>query len=100
MFDSIGSLIGRLPRHSKISGVVLALTVRNAFGKVLFDVCADLPSDKLKTVKAKSFADGILTVDCPGLMHSELSMRSGELLKVLNKELGGRAVKRIKFRNY
>lgn len=97
MFDSIGSLIGRLPRHSRISGAVLALSVRMAFEEVLFKVCADLPADRLKLVKATTFKDGVLTVECSGLLKSELSMRSREILNGMNKIIGKRVVLKLRF---
>ncbi len=81
-----------------MSGIVLALSARRAFEKVLVEVCDDLPGDLLKAVKAKTFENGVLTVKCPGLMTTELSMRSGELIKELNSQIGKRIVLKIRFR--
>ena len=99
MFNSVGSLIGRLPRHSKISGAVLALSVRRAFEQVLYETCADLPSERLKTVRAVSFRDGALTVKCTGLLAGELAMRSGEITRATNEQLGRKVVKAVRFKS-
>lgn len=97
MFTPVGDLLGRLPKRSKLSGAVNALLVMRAFGEVLVEVCGDLPKNRLSAVKAKSFKDGVLEVSCTGLIVSELSMRAGELIKVLNRRFGKKIVTRLKF---
>ncbi|MBI3342260.1 DUF721 domain-containing protein [Candidatus Curtissbacteria bacterium] len=99
MFTPVGNLLGRLPRRSKLSGAINALLVIRAFDEVLVQVCQDLPKTKIGAVHAKSFKDGVLEVQCAGLMVSELSMRSGELIRALNSRLGKKIIVRVKFKS-
>lgn len=78
--------------------MILALHVRQAFGDSVKSVCSDLPEEILKSVKASVFSNGVLTIVCPQLVSAELSMRSGELVRDINKVLGRRIVARLRFR--
>lgn len=98
MFDSVGSLLGSLPKRGKLNGALAALSVRRAFDAALRDVCSDLPPKSLEKAKAKSFKDGVLLVNCQGLIIGELSMRSGSILKVTNAQLGKRVVTKLRFK--
>jgi len=98
MFDSVGSLLGTLPKRGKLNGALAALSVRRAFDMALRDVCGDLPPESLGKVKAKSFKDGVLLVGCQGLILGELTMRSGSILKSTNTQLGKRAVTKLRFK--
>jgi hypothetical protein len=98
MFDSVGSLLGTLPKRGKLNGALAALSVRRAFDMALRDVCQDLPLQSLDKVKAKSFKDGVLLVSCQGLIIGELSMRSASILKFTNAQLGKRIVIKLRFK--
>lgn len=97
MFTSIDKLIRNLPRHSKTSEAMFALSVRRVFGDVLA-ATPGLPKKMIESAKATSFKNGELTVKVQGLARSELLMRAGGLIKDINKALGRRAVYKIKFR--
>lgn len=98
MFTPVGDLIKILPRRSKIPEAILAIHVRRAFDDCLKKVCADLSTETLAAVEAAVFRNGILTVVAPQLVCVELSMRSGGLVKEINKTLGRRLVNRLRFR--
>lgn len=98
MFDSVGSLLGSLSKRGKLNGALAAISVRRAFDTALRDVCADLPVKSLEKVKAKSFKDGVLLVDCQGLILGELSMRSGNILRATNTQIGKRVVTKLRFK--
>lgn len=99
MFVKAGSLFSALSRRSKISPVVNALLVRQAFSEVLPKVCKDLPKEALDSVKAVSFKEGVLVVKVQGLARAELLMRSGGLIKGVNEALGKRVVVKLRFKN-
>lgn len=100
MFTPIGSLLKTLPRRSKIPEAIIALHVRKAFGESLKKVCSDLPAETLSKVEPAVFKNGVVTVVAPQIVCVELSMRSGELIKMINETLGRKIVSRIKFKNY
>src|SRR3989344_4256153 len=98
MFTPVGDLLKILPRSSKIPEAILALHIRQAFDETLKTVCADLPDETLAKVRAAVFKNGVLTVVCPQMVSAELSMRSGGLVRDINRVLGRRAVTRLRFR--
>ena len=98
MFTSLGSLLKTLPKRSKTPTAILALHVRRVFGEALFVECADLPSGILAKVKASTYKNGVLTVIAPQLVCAELSMRAGNLLGEINRNLGRRAVLKLRFK--
>ena len=77
----------------------MAIHVRRAFGEALLKSCSDLSATVLEQVKAKSFKEGVLTVEAPGLVGAELTMRAGDVTGALNEMLGRKVVKSIKFKN-
>ena len=98
MFTPVGSLLKTLPRRSKISEAMMALFVRRAFSEVLREVCADLSDKVLGNVRAVSFKNGVLTIRSPLLVSTELQMRSGGLIRAVNKVIGRQVVSRLRFR--
>ena len=76
----------------------MALFVRRAFSEVLREVCADLSDKVLGNVRAVSFKNGVLTIRSPLLVSTELSMRSGGLIRAVNKVIGRQVVSRLRFR--
>ncbi len=96
MFTPISKLI-TAPRNSKTSEILFTLSVRKAFGDVLGKE-QGLPEEIMESAKATSFKNGELTVKVQGLARTELLMRSGGLIKGINKLLGKRVVWKIKFR--
>jgi len=99
MFTSIGSLIRAFPKRSKTPGAILALHVRQAFVDALEEACGDLPAKTIKGVKASVFKNGTLTIIAPQLVCTELSMRSGGLLRGINRALGKNIVFKLRFRS-
>ena len=99
MFTPIGTLLKTLPIRSKTPQAILALHARRAFGDSLLKICADLPSEVLKTIKATTFKNHVLTIVCPSLVSAELSMRSGGLIRDINETLGRKVVRSLRFRN-
>ncbi len=100
MFTSLGQLINSRTRNPKVSEALYAISVRKVFKEVLLENCSDLPPEVLGKIKAVSFADGILTVRVQGLAKAELLMRSGGLIKGVNKALSRKVVFKIKLRSY
>ena len=76
----------------------MALFVRRAFSEVLPEVCADLSDKVLGNVRAVSFKNGVLTIRSPLLVSTELQMRSGGLIRAVNKVIGRQVVSRLRFR--
>lgn len=77
----------------------MALQVRGAAKKILEGICVDLEEDLVKSVKVKSFKNGVLNIVAPGLLSAELYMRSSGLKKEINEILGKNLVKKIRFKN-
>ncbi|MBI2327122.1 DUF721 domain-containing protein [Candidatus Curtissbacteria bacterium] len=98
VFTPVGDLLKTLPRRSKTPGAIIALHVRRAFEDSLLTICGDLPKSVLAATRAKSFKNGVLTVECTGLAPVELQMRSGGLLREINRVLGRKIVFRLRFR--
>lgn len=98
VFTPIGELLKTLPKRSKTPEAIVALHVRRAFEQSLLKVCADLPSDILKSVHAATFKNHVLIVSCPSLVSAELQMRSGGLTRDINEGLGRKIVYKLKFR--
>lgn len=99
MFTSLGSLLSTLPKRSRVPEAIVALHVRRAFGEALAKTCGDIYPAVLAQVKAKSFKDGVLTVEGSSLVCAELTMRSGDVARILNEMLGRKAVKAIRFKS-
>ena len=99
MFKPIGSIIKSLPQRSKTPQIILALQIRQAAKEVLCEVCADLPIDVIDGIKVSTFKSGVLTLVAPNLVSAELQMRSEGLIGGVNKELGKKIVKRLRFKN-
>lgn len=98
MFTPVGSLLKTLPRRSKIPDAILAIHVRRIAKESLAKVCGDLPSDVLATAKIVSFKNGVLTMSASSLLATELQMRSGGLIREINRVLGKKIVERLRFR--
>ena len=98
MFNSIGDLIRTIPVRSRSPRAILALQVRNAAKESLAIVCGDLPKEIIETIKPSIFKAGVLTVTAPQMVTGELQMRSGGLIREINKVLGKQIVKSLRFR--
>lgn len=72
--------------------------VRRAFDEALVDVCSEIPKQKLSQVKAHSFKEGILTVNCSNIMAGEISMRARDLLRAINEKLNRKVVFKLVFK--
>ena len=100
MFNSVGALLKTLPRRSKTPSAIVAIHVRRAFEDSLKNVGADLPGEIIASIHAAVFKNGTLTIVCPQLVAAELSMRSGGLVEDINKTLGKKIVRSLKFKNH
>lgn len=98
MFTPVGTLLKTLPRRSKIPDAILAIHARRIAKESLTKVCGDLGSEVLATAKIVSFKNGVLTMSCASLLAVELSMRSGGLIREINRVLGKKIVERLRFR--
>ena len=98
MFKPIGSLLREIPIRAKSSRAIVALQVRNAAKDAVSIVCGDLPKEIIEAIKPSVFKAGVLTVTAPQMVTGELQMRSGGLIKEINKVLGKRIVTRLRFR--
>ncbi|OGE06206.1 hypothetical protein A3I53_00615 [Candidatus Curtissbacteria bacterium RIFCSPLOWO2_02_FULL_40_13b] len=98
MFRPIGSLLKEIPIRSRSPKAIVALQVRNAALESLALVCSDLPKEIIETIKPSIFKAGVLTVTAPQMVTGELQMRSGGLIREINKVLGKQIVKSLRFR--
>ena len=98
MFIRISSVLKTVPRRSKSGDSLLALQVRGAAKKILEGMCVDLGEDVAGSVKVKSFKNGVLNIVAPGLLSTELYMRSSGLKKEINRVLGEEIIGKIRFK--
>ncbi len=98
MFKPIGSLIYKLPNKKSARAVISALMVRHIAKEVIDRELVDFPQVVLSAIKVKSFKGGVLIVTTTPTAAAELHMRSGGLIKDINKKAGRREVSRIKFK--
>lgn len=94
MFTPVGNLLNKLPRRSRLSGAMAAVFVFKAWNDAL---AQEAPGVVKQGVKAKMFKNGTLTVVCPPIVGSELSMRARGLIRTINERLGKRAVLKLRF---
>lgn len=100
MFTRIGSILKTTPRRQKSADSLFALQIRQITKEVLDKILEDYPEEFSKSVKVKSFKNGVLSVVSPRLLSVELHTRSGGLIKDINKALGKNIIERIRFRSY
>lgn len=98
MFNKVGSLLKQVPKRSKASSPILALQVRAAAKVALKIVLSDLDGEIMESIRPTVFKNGVLVVSCSLLLASELKMRSGGLIEEINRELGVRVVRSLRFR--
>ncbi|OGD85532.1 hypothetical protein A2164_00795 [Candidatus Curtissbacteria bacterium RBG_13_35_7] len=98
MFTRVNNILNTLPKRKKGAGTFLALRVRQTTKEVLDKMCRDYPEEVARSVKVKTFKNGILTVQSPQLLSAELHTRSGELKEDINRVLGKDVVEKIRFR--
>lgn len=98
MFRKVGSLVKLSPRYSKSEGALSAIKVRQLARDAIGAMCRDYPEEVLKKIQVKSYQRGTLTIVCPGVVSSELYMRSGELIDDVNSRVGVKILRSIKFR--
>jgi len=98
MFKPIGSLIKLSPRYQKSQGALSAIVVRQIARDCLLRMCSDYPEDVAKKVKVTTYNRGILTVVAPLIVSSDLYMRSGDLVDIVNKKVGGKILKKVLFK--
>lgn len=97
MFKPIGSLIYKLPNKTSARGAISALLVRHVAKEAIDRELVDFPQEVLSAIKVKSFKAGVLTVATTPTLAAELHMRSGGLIKDINKKVGQRLLSRIRF---
>lgn len=98
MFNSIGDLVRSRPGRSKSTDAIFALQVRQAAKQALKNECADLVSGVLEQIKVTTFKNGVLTIKAPSIICGELYTRASGLKKDINRQLGGKVVREIRFR--
>lgn len=99
MFKSVGSLIKEVPSRSKSPSPIIALQVRQVAKEVIKQECRDLSLDVVDTIKPTSFKAGILIIKVnSSLVAGELKMRSGGLIEQINRSLGKKLVRDLRFR--
>ena len=98
MFKSVGTLINTIPSRTKVPEAILALQVRQAAQKALRQVCIDLPGEVLATVKISAFKNGTLVISTSTLLACELQLRSGRLVEEINRGVGARLLRSLRFR--
>ncbi len=98
VFKPIGDLIRSIPARSRSPKAMVALTVRNAAKDAIAVVCDDLPAEMLAKIKPSVFKNGTLTITAPQMVTSELHVRSEGLKEEINKALGRKIVKSLRFR--
>ncbi len=97
-FKPVGSLISTSVVRSKTPDAILALRVRQIAKEAINRELFDMPRDLLAAIKVKSYRKGVLMVSAPQLLAAELQMRSGGLKETINRGLGGKIVKGLRFR--
>ena len=97
MFRPIGSLIYKLPNKASARGAISALMIRHIAKEAIDRELVDFPQEILSTIKVKSFKGGVLTVVTTPTLAAELHMRSGGLIRDINKKAGQRLLTRIRF---
>jgi predicted nucleic acid-binding Zn ribbon protein len=86
MFKPIKELIGREIYKAGLSGEVKALAVMQAFSRVA----------SCDGWRAKSFKDGVLTVEVDGSGWAQkLHVQRTEIMRMLNEDLGSKMVKEM-----
>ena len=100
MFTPVGTVLKTLPGRSRAPEAILALSIRRIFRDALNKVCQDLDGKLLLNVKAATFKRGVLTVNAPNLMSTELSMRAGGLVREINSVLGKKVIRKLKFKTF
>lgn len=98
MFNKVGSLLAQVSKRTKVSSPILALQVRAAAKASLKIVLSDLDREIVESIKPTVFKKGVLVVSCRQLLASELKMRSGGLIEEINRELGAKIVRSLRFR--
>jgi len=97
-FKRVGSLISSSVVRSKSPDAILALRIRQIAKEAIKRELFDFPDDLIASIKVKSFKNGVLAVSCQPIVAAELKMRSGGLRESINRELGGKIVKGLRFR--
>lgn len=97
MFKPIGSLIYKLPSRASARGAISALMIRHIAKEAIDRELVDFGQEVLSTIKVKSFKGGVLTVNTTPTLAAELHMRSGGLIRDINKKVGGKLLSRIRF---
>ena len=96
MFTKVGSLIGT-PRNREPK-ILTAIKVRLFAKEVIARELADLPLEITEKIQVKTFKNGVLTISATSMVAAELKMRSGGLVDAINKSVGVRVLKSIRFR--
>lgn len=97
MFKPIGSLIYKLPNRANAKRAISALMIRHIAKEAIDRELVDFPQEILSTIKVKSFKNRVLTVATTPTIAAELHMRSGGLIRDINKKVGERLLVRIRF---
>ncbi len=98
MFKNVGSLIKLSPKYQKSQGALSAIAVRQIARECLIRMSRDYPEEVAKKIKVTTYSRGVLTVVAPPVVSSDLYMRSGDLVDIINKKAGGKILRRVLFK--
>lgn len=95
-FESIGQILPRVSKKTKIADELLALQVKKAFEESLNSVFS---AKKLPKITPGKFSFGSLTVLVPDpAWSSEFRQKEARILEKLNSTLGKKVVEKLRFK--
>lgn len=98
MFKSLGSLIKSPSTKFNKNDAIFALQIRQVAKKSIRTVCSDLPGEVTDLLHIKSVKNGVLTVCAPSLVAAEVQMRADGLIEDINRQLGQKFLRKIRFK--
>lgn len=98
MFKSVGELVREIPGRPRASNAIVALQIRQMALDSIKKTMKDLPEEVLDQIKVTTYKNGVLTIIAPTILLSELKMRSGGLVDDVNKVLGKKLIRDLRFR--
>lgn len=96
MFKPVGSLLRNSRVSNKSSDAIIAMRVRQVAGDL---IKKEMSIYETSNIKVTTFRSGILTISALPIVAGELHMRSGGLIRDINRALGGGFVRAFKFRS-
>ena len=72
--------------------------VRQSAREAIAENIRDLGGEIMESIKVSNFKNGVLVMSAPGLVCTELKMRSGALIDAINKRIGKKVIFKIRFK--